>query len=118
MIIKEILTILIIFSSFLMLYLTYLNIKNKILNFYEGVIWLLIWLISLFISIRPKTIDNFIEIKLGVSFFYISTILAIFSLIIIIFYFYNKIKILEKKIDKLISSESLKKIFYRNGHIK
>ena len=76
MIIKEILTILIIFSSFLMLYLTFLNIKNKILNFYEGVIWLLIWLISLFISIRPKTIDNFIEIKLGVSFFYISTILA------------------------------------------
>jgi hypothetical protein len=113
MIIKEILTILIIFSSFLMLYLTFLNIKNKILNLYEGIIWLLIWLISLFISIRPKTIDNFIEIKLGVSFFYISTILAIFSLIIIIFYFYNKIKILEKKIDKIIRSESLKKIFDR-----
>lgn len=110
---KEILTILIIFLTFLMLYLTFLNIKNKILNYYEGIIWLLVWLISLFISLRPKSLDTFIEVKFGVSLFYISTILAIFSLIMIIFYFYNKIKTIEIKIDKLIRSESLKKIFDR-----
>jgi len=108
---KEILITFSILVSFLMIYLTILNFKKKLLNNFEILSWTAVWFSIIILSIRPKMLDNFIVEKFNVSIFYIFAILGFIFFTIIIFYLYNKIKILESKQDSLIRSASLSKIF-------
>lgn len=106
--------LLIIFSiivSLLMIYMTTINYKNKLINIFEYILWTLLWLIIIFLSIRPKILDIFINNYFGTSLFYIFTVLGFIFTLVIVFYFYNKIKTLENKVDTLIRSASLKKIY-------
>ena len=97
--------------SLLMIYLTILNYKKNFFSLIENYIWQSVWVISIFLSIRPKAIDVYIEKNFQTNCFYVFTILGIFSLLILTFYYYSKIKILEKKVDQIIQSESLKNFF-------
>ena len=110
MIIKLFLSVLSILFSILMIYITNLNYKKKILKKFDYLIWNGVWLLIIFLSVRPKFIDEYIINNYQVDFFYIVNILSILILIIIYFLSLIKIRILEKKIDTIIRAESLKKI--------
>jgi hypothetical protein len=97
--------------SLLMIYITFLNYKKNFFSSIENYIWQSIWVISIFLCLRPKAIDVYIEKNFQINFFYVFTIFSIFSLLILTFYYYSKIKILEKKVDQIIQSESLKNFF-------
>ena len=110
MIIKLFLSIISILFSILMIYITNINYQKKILTKLDAIIWNAVWLLIIFLSVRPKFIDEYIINNYQVDFFYIANILSILILIIIYFLSLIKIRILEKKIDTIIRAESLKKI--------
>ena len=110
MIIKLFLSILSILFSILMIYITNINYKKKILKKSDYIIWNVVWLLIIFLSVRPKFIDEYIINNYQLDFFYIANILSILTLIIIYFLSLIKIRILEKKINTIIRAESLKKI--------
>ena len=110
MIIKTFLSVLSIIFSLLMLYITNLNYKKNILKKIDTIIWSLGWLSIIFISIRPKIIDNYFIENFGVDIFYIISVLSIMVLVIVSYFSFVKIKILEKKIDTIIRADSLKEI--------
>ena len=110
MIIKLFLSIISILFSILMIYITNINYKKKNLKKLDTIIWNAVWLLIIFLSVRPKFIDEYIINNYQVDFFYIANILSILILIIIYFLSLIKIRILEKKIDTIIRAESLKKI--------
>ena len=110
MIIKLFLSVLSILFSILMIYITNINYKKKILKKLDYLIWNAVWLLIIFLSVRPKFIDEYIINNYQVDFFYIANIVSILTLIIIYFLSLMKIRILEKKIDTIIRAESLKKI--------
>ena len=110
MIIKLFLSIISILFSILMIYITNINYKKKILKKSDYIIWNVVWLLIIFLSVRPKFIDEYIINNYQLDFFYIANILSILILIIIYFLSLIKIRILEKKIDTIIRAESLKKI--------
>jgi hypothetical protein len=93
-----------------MIYITNINYKKKILKKLDYIIWNVVWLLIIFLSVRPKFIDEYIINNYQLDFFYIANILSILILIIIYFLSLVKIRILEKKIDIIIRAESLKKI--------
>ena len=110
MIIKIIFAVLSITFSLLMLYITNLNYKKNILKKIDTIIWSLVWLSIIFISIRPKIIDNYFIENFSVDIFYIISVLSIMVLVIVSYFSLVKIKILEKKIDVIIRADSLKEI--------
>ena len=110
MIIKLFLSIISILFSILMIYITNINYKKKILKKLDYIIWNAVWLLIIFLSVRPKFIDEYIINNYQVDFFYIANILSILTLIIIYFLSLIQIRILEKKINTIIRAESLKKI--------
>ena len=110
MIIKIIFAVLSIIFSLLMLYITNLNYKKNILKKIDTIIWSLVWLSIIFISIRPKIIDNYFIKNFSVDIFYIISVLSIMILLIVSYFSLVKIKILEKKIDTIIRADSLKEI--------
>ena len=110
MIIKLFLSVLSILFSILMIYITNINYKKKILKKLDYIIWNAVWLLIIFLSVRPKFIDEYIINNYQVDFFYIANILSILTLIIIYFLSLIQIRILEKKINTIIRAESLKKI--------
>jgi len=110
MIIKIFLSVLSIIFSLMMLYITNLNYKKNILKKIETIIWNLVWLLIIFISIRPKIIDNYFIENFSVDIFYITSVLSIMVLVIVSYFSLVKIKILEKKIDTIIRADSLKEI--------
>ena len=110
MIIKLFLSIISILFSILMIYITNINYKKKFLKKLDTIIWNTVWLLIIFLSIRPKFIDEYIINNYQLDFFYIANIFSILILIIIYFLSLIKIRILEKKIDTIIRAESLKKI--------
>lgn len=108
---KFFLPLVIFLFALIMIYMTFLNYKKKIFSLIENFVWQGIWVFSIFLSVRPKAIDVYIEKNFETNFFYVFTILGIFSLLIVTFYYYLKIKILEKKVDQIIQSESIKDFF-------
>ena len=110
MIIKIIFAVLSITFSLLMLYITNLNYKKNILKKIDTIIWSLVWLSIIFVSIRPKIIDNYFIENFSVDIFYIISVLSIMVLVIVSYFSLVKIKILEKKIDTIIRADSLKEI--------
>ena len=110
MIIKLFLSIISILFSILMIYITNINYKKKILKKLDYLIWNAVWLLIIFLSVRPKFIDEYIINNYQLDFFYIANILSILTLIIIYFLSLIQIRILEKKINTIIRAESLKKI--------
>tara|TARA_Y100000816_G_C26081116_1_gene569822 strand:+ start:896 stop:1246 length:351 start_codon:yes stop_codon:yes gene_type:complete len=110
MLIKTFLSFLSIIFSFLMIYVTSLNFKKKILNQLEFLIWNILWLVIIFLSVRPKIIDNFFLTNFNIDIFYIVSILSIISLLIFCYFNMLKIKIIEKKINTIVRADALKKI--------
>ena len=110
MLIKTFLSFLSIIFSFLMIYVTSLNFKKKILNQLEFLIWNILWLVIIFLSVRPKIIDNFFLTNFNIDIFYIVSILSIISLLIFCYFNILKIKIIEKKINTIVRADALKKI--------
>ena len=110
MIIKLFLSVLSILFSILMIYITNINYKKKILKKSDYIIWNVVWLLIIFLSVRPKFIDEYFIYNYQLDFFYIANILSILTLIIIYFLSLIQIRILEKKINTIIRAESLKKI--------
>ena len=110
MIIKTFLSSLSIIFSLLMIYITLINYKKKFLSRFELLIWNLVWIIIIFVSLRPKAIDEYFTEVHKTDIFYIITILSIISLLIFSYFSMLKIKIIEKKINTIIRAEALKKI--------
>lgn len=110
MLIKIFLSTLSIFFSLLMVYVTVINFKKKTLNKVEFLMWNLFWLGVIFLSIRPKFIDDYFLKTYNTDLFYILAILGIIFLMILSYFNMLKIKIIEQKINTIIRAEALKKI--------
>lgn len=108
---KLILSIIAIIISISLIYSTFLNYKCKNINKIEFFFWTSAWIFLIFLSIRPLSIDQFIEKNLNVNLFYLLNIFSFLFIFFLIFKYYLKIKILEKKIDTLIRSEALSKVY-------
>jgi hypothetical protein len=108
---KLFLSIITLIVSISLIYSTFLNYKNKNINKIEFSFWTCGWIFLIFLSIRSKSFDNFIEKNLSLNLFYLLNILSFLFIFFLVFRYYLKIKILEKKIDTLIRSEALSKIY-------
>ncbi len=110
MIIKTVLSIFSIIFSLIMIYITQINYKKKYLNKLSYLLWIGIWVLIIFASLRPNSIDDYFVNNHKVDVFYILSVISIITLIILYYISQIKINILEKKINKLIRAESLKDI--------
>ena len=110
MLVKTILSIVSILFSLMMIYITLINYKRKILDKLDYFIWNAVWIGIIFISIRPSYVDNYFNENFKIDIFYILSILSIISLVILYYLNLIKIKVLEKKINTIIRAESLKDI--------
>ena len=111
MIIKSILSILSIIFSLMMIYITQINYKKKILNKISYLLWISVWLTIIAVAIRPEFIDSYFLSNYDIDIFYILSVVSIITLVILYYFSLIKINILEKKIDALLRAESLKEIF-------
>ena len=110
MIIKTILSITAIVFSLIMIYITQINYKKKYLNKLSYLLWIVIWILIIFVSLRPVSVDDYFINNYKIDLFYILSVISIISLLILYYISLVKINILEKKINKLIRAESLKDI--------
>lgn len=110
MLIKTFLSLLSIIFSILMIYITQLNFKKKILSNFLYLVWLFVWISIIFVSIRPKYIDEYFYNNFKIDIFYILSVSGIIILVILYYFSLIKIRILEKKINLIVRAESLKKI--------
>ena len=110
MIIKTILSFTAIVFSLIMIYITQINYKKKYLNKLSYLLWIVIWILIIFVSLRPVSIDDYFINNYKIDLFYILSVISIISLLILYYISLVKINILEKKINKLIRAESLKDI--------
>jgi len=111
MLIKTILSVITILFALMMIYITQINYKKKILNKLNYIFWNFAWIFLILVSIRPKIVDNYFSTNYNIDIFYILSIVSILTLIILYYINLIKIKILEKKINTIIRAESLKEIF-------
>ena len=109
-----IINILSLLLSLLLIYSTFLSFKKNYFNIFEMIGWLLIWFGIIYLSIRPDTIDVYIQNSLNVSFKDTILTLSLLILFILNFRIYLKIKQNEKKVDKIVRSEALKEYFKNN----
>jgi len=109
--IKIILSLTSIFFSLIMIYVTQLNYKKKIFGKVSYLIWNSLWILVFLISVRPSIIDKYFENSFDINIFYILSVLSTLALLILYYFSYVKINILEKKINTLIRSESLKDLY-------
>lgn len=93
-----------------MIYITHINFRKKLLNKLSYYLWMSIWVILIAVSIRPKILDSYFANNYNLDLFYIVTVFSIIILVILSYVFFIKINILEKKINTIIRSESLKEI--------
>ena len=110
MIIKTILSIIAIIFSLIMIYITQINYKKRYLNKLSYWLWIVVWTLIIFVSLRPASIDDYFIYNYKINLFYILSVLSIISLLILYYISLIKINILEKKLNKLIRAESLKNI--------
>ena len=110
MIIKTILSIIAIIFSLIMIYITQINYKKRYLNKLSYLLWIVVWTLIIFVSVRPTFIDDYFINNFKIDLFYILSVISIISLLILYYISLIKINILEKKINKLIRAESLKDI--------
>ena len=113
MIIKIFLSLLSIIFSLVMIYITQINYKNKILGKLNYLVWIGIWVMIILVSIRPEIVDVYFEENYKIDIFYILSVISILFLLILNYFLFLKLNILEKKINTLIRSKSLKDIFER-----
>ena len=113
MIIKIFLSLLSIIFSLVMIYITQINYKNKILGKLNYLVWIGIWVMIILVSIRPEIVDVYFEENYKIDIFYILSVISILFLLILNYFLFLKLNILEKKINILIRSKSLKDIFER-----
>ena len=111
MIIKIFLSLLSIIFSLVMIYITQINYKNKILGKLNYLVWIGIWVMIILVSIRPEIVDVYFEENYKIDIFYILSVISILFLLILNYFLFLKLNILEKKINTLIRSKSLKDIF-------
>jgi len=111
MLIKTMLSIIAILFSLMMVYVTQINYKKKILSKFDYLIWNLVWIAIILVSMRPKIVDNYFVENYNIDIFYILSVTSIISLIILYYINLIKIKILEKKINTIIRAEALKEIY-------
>ena len=110
MLVKTILSIVSILFSLMMIYITLINYKRKILDKLDYFIWNAVWIGIILISIRPSFVDDYFNENFKIDIFYILSIASIISLVILYYINLIKIKVLEKKINTIIRAESLKDI--------
>ena len=110
MIIKTILSVISIVFSLIMIYITQINYKKNYLNKFSYLLWIIIWTLIIFVSLRPDSIDNYFINNYKIDVFYILSVISIITLVILYYISLVKINILEKKINKLIRADSLKDI--------
>ncbi|MDA8537923.1 DUF2304 family protein [Candidatus Pelagibacter bacterium] len=99
-----------ILFSLMMIYITLINYKRKILDKLNYFIWNAVWIGIILISIRPSFVDDYFNENFKIDIFYILSIVSIISLVILYYINLIKIKVLEKKINTIIRAESLKDI--------
>ena len=109
-----IINILSLLLSLLLIYSTFLSFKKNYFNIFEMIGWLLIWFGIIYLSIRPDAIYVYIQNSLNVSFKDTILTLSLLILFILNFRIYLKIKQNEKKVDKIVRSEALKEFFKNN----
>tara|TARA_B110000977_G_C10991829_1_gene460230 strand:- start:915 stop:1217 length:303 start_codon:yes stop_codon:yes gene_type:complete len=95
----------------MMIYITQINYKKKVLNKFDFLIWNSIWIGIILVSLRPKFIDKYFLENYYVDIFYVLSVVSIISLIILYYVNLIKIKILEKKINTVIRAEALKEVY-------
>lgn len=117
MTIKVILSIITVIFSFLMIYITQLNYKKKIYNIFYYFFWNFIWVSLIFSAVRPKTIGTIFFNHFNIDLYYIFSILGILTLLILNYFLFSKVKILEIKLEKLIRSVAIGKII-KNKKLK
>ena len=94
-----------------MIYITQINYKNKILGKLNFLVWIGIWVMIILVSIRPEIVDVYFEENYQIDIFYILSVISILFLLILNYFLFLTLNILEKKINTLIRSKSLKDIF-------
>jgi len=97
----------ILFALF-MLYLTFLHRKRNEFTVKEAAGWIIIWVVFLFVTISPSSIDYVVKDVLNVSRTMDFFIIAGFMLLIgVCFYMYTLVRINQKRIEQIVRKVAL-----------
>ena len=102
-----VINILSILLSVILIYSTFLSFKRGYLNLFETFCWSCVWLGVIYLSIRPDAIDIYLQNFLNISFKDTILTLSLLVLFVLNFRVYLKIKLNEKKLDKIIRSKKI-----------
>ena len=102
-----IINILSILLSVILIYSTFLSFKKNYLNLFETFSWLIVWLGIIYLSIRPNALDIYLQNFLNVGFKDTILTLSLLVLFVLNFRIYLRIKLNEKKLDKIVRSEAI-----------
>tara|TARA_B110000483_G_C17977195_1_gene458270 strand:+ start:78 stop:428 length:351 start_codon:yes stop_codon:yes gene_type:complete len=111
MLLKTIISIITIFFSLIMIYITKINYKKEILTKFDYLIWNIVWFVLIIASVRPETVDNYFIENYQIDIFYNLSVVSIIALAVLYYINFIKIKIMEKKMNTIIRSEALKEIY-------
>jgi len=93
-----------------MIYFAILNFKRKEIEATELIVWILIWIVTIFVVIFPNILREFSQ-KFSVTRLFDLMVVGGFILVISMASFvYIKTKRFEKKMEKMVRKDSLKKI--------
>lgn len=98
----------IIFAS-AMMYFTFVKFKRKELNSQELAFWFIGWIILIIVAILPSSLDIIIaplNFYRRLDFF---VVIGFFALMVLGFYNYSENKKLERKLERYVRRESLRK---------
>jgi len=93
-----------------MIYLTFLHGKRKEFTSKEGFIWILLWLVFIFITLSPSSLDFIVKgvfnLKRPLDFL---IIVGFMFLIGTIFYTYGIVRKNQKKLEDIVRAIAIKK---------
>ena len=99
----------VLFALF-MIYLTFLHGKRKEFTSKEGLVWMLLWVVFIFITLSPSSLDfitkGIFNLKRPLDFF---IIVGFLFLIGTVFYTYGIVRRNQKRIEEIVRKVALKK---------
>ncbi|MFC1698150.1 DUF2304 family protein [Nanoarchaeota archaeon] len=96
--------------ALVMVYLTYMYFKRKEFDLNDAILWLVVWLLFLILVIFPETVNIFLEKLQVATAIQLFMILGTLFLIIVVFYLYRNLRVMQKKMEMVVQKVALEPV--------
>ncbi|NIA03880.1 MAG: DUF2304 family protein [Nitrospiraceae bacterium] len=105
--------ILVMLFVILMIFVSYINFKRKIITNKELIFWLIFWSLLILIAVVPSILNPFVSAFHFSSRFDLATIAGFMFILALLYYNYSHMRRMENRITKLVSNLAQSDTFMR-----